>query len=117
MEIKMADIKDAEEILILQKKAYKQEAELYNNYSIQPLTMTIEETRDDFKNHVILKAVESGSITGSVRAYEKDGTCYVDKVIVDPACQNTGKGTAIMKELEKYFPACRRFELYTGYRS
>jgi N-acetylglutamate synthase-like GNAT family acetyltransferase len=117
MEIIRADEKDAEEILALQKRAYKQEAEFYNNFSIQPLTMTIEETIKDFKKCIVLKAVEDGKIIGSARAYEASGTCYVGKLMVEPGMQNKGLGTQLMKEIEKCFIGIRRFELFTGYKS
>ncbi|MFA6913948.1 MAG: GNAT family N-acetyltransferase, partial [Endomicrobiia bacterium] len=37
MEILQASAKDAKEILDLQKTAFESEAELYGNYSIEPL--------------------------------------------------------------------------------
>ncbi len=45
MFIKIANISDLEEILKLQKLAYKSEAEIYNDYSIPPLLQTIDEIK------------------------------------------------------------------------
>ncbi|WP_198936768.1 hypothetical protein [Domibacillus epiphyticus] len=40
--IKQASNQDAEEILALTKLAYMSEAEIYNDYTIHPLTQTLE---------------------------------------------------------------------------
>ena len=40
MIVKRASFEDAKEILDLQKLAYVSEAEIYNDYSIPPLTQT-----------------------------------------------------------------------------
>ncbi len=41
MEIERAIISDAEEILSLQKLAYRSEAEIYNDFNIPPLVQTL----------------------------------------------------------------------------
>ena len=66
MIIEQAKIEDAEEILKLQKLAYLSEAEIYDDYTIPPLTQTLEEIRDDFKRQILLKATIGGQIIGSV---------------------------------------------------
>ena len=76
-EITKAGKSDAAEILILQRIAYQSEAEIYNDYSIQPLTQTLEQAIKEFDEAVILKAVAEGKIIGSVRAYEKDNTALI----------------------------------------
>jgi ribosomal protein S18 acetylase RimI-like enzyme len=111
--IEKAEVTDAAEILSLQKLAYISEAEIYHNYDIQPLKETVEEVQEAFKNHVFLKYVENGKILGSVKALEKDGTCYIGKLMVHPDCQNRGIGKQLMSEIERQFPHAR-FELFTG---
>ncbi|MFA7675270.1 MAG: GNAT family N-acetyltransferase, partial [Endomicrobiia bacterium] len=110
--------KDAKEILDLQKTAFESEAELYGNYSIEPLNQSIEEIKQQFNSYIFLKAISAadGSIVGTVRAFERDGTCYIGKLAVSPKMQNNGIATLIMKEIEKYFK-CKRFELFTGIKS
>jgi N-acetylglutamate synthase-like GNAT family acetyltransferase len=117
MKIEKAVIKDAEEILNLQKKAFKQEAELYNDFNIEPLTVTLEQTKEEFKKAIVLKLTENRKIIGSVRADINDGTCLVRKLIVDPAYQNMGYGAALMIAIEKECSGCGRFELFTGSKS
>jgi hypothetical protein len=41
-QITQAEPKDAEEILLVQKSAYRSEAELYNDYDIPPLNQAVE---------------------------------------------------------------------------
>ena len=117
MIIEMATVEDAEEILRLQKLAYTSEAIIYNDFSIQPLLQTIEETIDDINNQIVLKYESDNKIVGSVRAYSKDDTSYIGKLIVHPKFQNTGIGTLLMKEIEGKFPLNRRFEIFTGHKS
>lgn len=117
MEIERAMISDAEEILVLQKLAYRSEAEIYNDFNIPPLVQTLENIEKDFENQYFLKAVMDGKIVGSVRAYTKEGTCYIGRLIVHPDFQNRGIGTDLMNEIERIFNTCRRFELFTGDKS
>lgn len=55
MKIVLAEKKDLKSILELQKACYLEEAELYNNFSIPPLTQTMESIELDFENEKFLK--------------------------------------------------------------
>ena len=116
MKILQATLDNAEEILRLQKLAYQSEAGLYGDYDIPPLKQTVEELRDQFRNHVILKAVSGPAIIGTVRAYEESGTCHIGRLAVNPGDQNRGVGTALMEVIEGCFHP-QRFELFTGSKS
>jgi N-acetylglutamate synthase-like GNAT family acetyltransferase len=117
MQIEIADVKDARVILELQKLAYQSEAAIWNDYTIPPLMQALEEMEQDFQKQVVLKATIDGRIVGSVRAYTKDGTCYIGRVIVHPDCQNRGLGKQIMKAIEDHFATADRYELFTGQKS
>ena len=117
MKIIPAKKEDAKQILDLQQRAYQQEARIYNDFSIPPLTQTLEEIRYEFDTHVFLKAVKELCIAGSVRA-SLDGTiCHIGRLIVEPVFQGQGIGTRLMVEIEKQFNDCLRFELFTGTKS
>jgi hypothetical protein len=72
--ISHAEPKDARAILDLQKLAYQSEARLYNDWSLPPLTQSLESLLDEFGNSTILKAIVAGQIVGSVRAKASMGT-------------------------------------------
>ena len=115
-EISKSDKSDAAEILELQLTAFQSEAEIYEDYSIQPLTQTLEQVTAEFDSKVVLKAVVEGKIIGSVRAYEKDNTAYIGKLMVLPEYQNQGLGKSLLTAIEDSFQT-RRFELFTGFKS
>ena len=117
IEILLADITDADEILALQKLAYQSEAELYQNWSIPPLTETIEEIKSEFSSKTFLKTCRNGKLVGSVRVSFNRDTCFVGRLIVHPAYQKKGIGTKLMETIEKRFPSTERLELFTGLRS
>ena len=117
MSIEQATIEDAQEILALQKLAYSSEAEIYNDFTIPPLHQTLEEIKTEFSDQHFLKFYSDGRIAGSVRAYEKEGTCFIGKLIVHPECQNKGIGTKLLQEVENTFDHVARYELFTGHKS
>ena len=112
-----ATLDDAQAILDLQKLAYQSEALLYNDYDIAPLKQTLEEMETDLAKMFVLKAVLDDGIVGSIRGREKDGTCFVGRLIVQPEVQGRGIGTGLLKALENHFVRSARFELFTGHRS
>jgi len=118
MIIEQANIEDAGDILALQKLAYQSEAEIYNDYSIRPLTQSIEEIEAEFVYQIFFKALcDDGKIIGSVRAYLEQGTCFIGRLIVHPDFRNRGIGTSLMHEIEGRFKDAKRFELFTGHLS
>lgn len=108
---------DAEVILELQKLAYQSEAKLYNDLHIPPLIQTLDELRDDFACKMFLKVEIENNIVGSVRGYQSEDTCYIERLIVHPDRQGQGIGTALMEQIESFFVQVQRFELFTGHQS
>lgn len=117
MHIELANLADAQGILELQKLAYLSEAAIYNDYSIPPLTQTIDQMRADFRDRTVLKAVIDGKIAGSVRGFMRDGTCHIERLIVHPERQNRGIGKKLLKSIEERFNEAQRYVLFTGERS
>lgn len=115
--INRAEPKDAREILALQRLAYQSEARLYNDWSLPPLTQTLESMRGEFGDSVVLKAVSDGRIVGSVRAKGALEVCAIGRLIVHPDCQGRGIGSRLLKSIEAEFPEVSRYELFTGSRS
>ena len=117
MNVKVANVSDAIEILELQIRAYQSEAEIYNDYSIVPLVETPQEIERQFKIQVFLKAVLEGRIVGSVRGYLKEGTVHIGRLAVEPSLQNQGIGTGLLHSIEQHFSTAKRYELFTGHKS
>lgn len=108
---------DLEEILRLQYLAYRSEAQLFEDPDIPPLRQTLEELMEEYESGIILKATdENGTITGSVRAWRKDGTAYIGKLMVHPDLQRQGLGSALLAAMEDEYPGMR-YELFTSTRS
>lgn len=114
--IQKAEVDDLEEILTLQKLAYRSEAELNNDFTIPPLRQTLDEIRVEFEKMDFFKVVQDGRLIGSVRTHEKDGTCHIGRLIVHPVFQNRGIGSQLLQAIEN-ISNCRRFELFTSQRS
>ncbi|MCW4028656.1 MAG: GNAT family N-acetyltransferase [Candidatus Bathyarchaeota archaeon] len=115
--IEEANVEDAHDILAVQRLAFQSEAERYGDFKIPPLLETQEELETKIKTQLILKATVNGEIVGSVRVEEKDDACHVGRLIVHPNFQNQGIATQLLKEIERRFPLCHKFELFTGDKS
>jgi len=115
--VEMAAKSDLEEILALQKQAFLPEATRCGDLTITPMTQTIEELTEEFsdlrKAEIILKIVQDRRIVGTVRAYEKDGTCYIGRLAVHPDYQRQGLGIRLMQAIESCYREAR-FELFTA---
>ena len=118
MKIKIMPAKseDLEAILQLQYTAYQGEAALHDNYTIQPLTQTLDELKEEFSKGVVLKAALDGKIIGSVRAHADGDTVYIGKLIVHPDHQGKGFGKRLLATVEGKLHR-KRFELFTGSKS
>lgn len=117
MQIRLATVEDVEVILALQRLAYQSEAAIYDDFTIPPLTETLDDLKARFGDRRFLKAIEDAHIVGSVRAFRDGVTCHVERLIVHPDYRRRGIGTALLNEIETVFPDARRCELFTGYRS
>lgn len=118
--VEIAQKQDLPEILQLQKKSFMPVAIQYGVESIPPTRQTYEEILEECfspdRPTIVLKLVLDGKIVGSVRAYEQDGTAYINKLMVDPDYQRRGYAKKLMKAIESCYGK-RRKELFTGSKS
>ncbi|MBP7735391.1 MAG: GNAT family N-acetyltransferase [Spirochaetes bacterium] len=115
--IEKAGRDDLKEILDLQHLAYQKEASRYNDFTIPPLTQTIEEITEEYGSALFLKLVAGDTIIGSIRGRKDGNTCHVGRLMVHPAFQGKGLGKRLIERLESEFAADSdivRFELFTG---
>ena len=115
--IELASAEDTEAILRLQQLAYQSEARLYNDWSLPPLTQTLESLRQEFACSIVLKALWDNHLAGSVRARQEGETCTIYRLIVHPDYQRRGIGSRLLRAIEDHFPTAARFELFTGSQS
>lgn len=115
---------DAENILKLQYLAYQSEAELYGDYSIEPLTQTLDALRAELAEGTVLVARLGPEVVGSVRGVvDPDGTARIAKLIVHPRMQRHGLGGRLLRAIEQRLAegaqarSVARFRLFTGHRS
>ena len=119
IDIRPAEHRDLPAILALQKLAYRSEAELLNDYAIQPLRQTIDQLETEYHKGEMLKAVDphtDDTIVGSIRGYVDAGTLHLGKLMVHPEFQRRGIGSRLILALERSHPDVR-YELFTTTRS
>jgi ribosomal protein S18 acetylase RimI-like enzyme len=118
MKIEKATIKDAEEILELQKKAFHSEAEIHQNFSIPPMVQTLESIQEDFSTYMFYKGVIEEKIVASVKVrILEDNQLWVGRLIVHPDYQNRGLGKNLMLHIEKLFSEVDSYLLFTAQKS
>ncbi|GAA2444090.1 GNAT family N-acetyltransferase [Streptomyces mauvecolor] len=119
--ISAAGAQDAEQILKLQYLCYQSEAELYGDYSIEPLTQTLDGLRAELSTGYALVARLGDEVVASVRgSVDASGTGRIGKLIVHPRMQGHGLGGRLLDAIEAHFAAelaAKRFRLFTGHRS
>ncbi|MDX3852665.1 GNAT family N-acetyltransferase [Streptomyces sp. AK02-01A] len=119
--ISAASAQDAEHILKLQYLCYQNEAELYGDYTIEPLTQTLDDLRAELGRGHGLVARLGDEVVASVRgSVDATGTARIEKLVVHPRMRRHGLGGRLLDAIEAHFagePAAKRFQLFTGHRS
>ncbi|WP_151476786.1 GNAT family N-acetyltransferase [Streptomyces albicerus] len=119
--ISAATEQDAEQILKLQFLCYQSEAELYGDYSIEPLTQPLDSLKAELADGTVLVARLGDEVVASVRgAVDADGTARINKLIVHPRMQRHGLGGRLLDAIEMRLSeegGAKSFQLFTGHRS
>ncbi|MGB8941302.1 MAG: GNAT family N-acetyltransferase [Streptomyces sp.] len=112
---------DAEKILKLQYLCYQSEAELYGDYSIEPLTQSLDSIQAELTAGSVLVARLGDEVVASVRGtVDPDGTARIDKLIVHPRMQRHGLGGRLLDAIERHLGeggTAKCFQLFSGHRS
>jgi ribosomal protein S18 acetylase RimI-like enzyme len=114
-----ADKEDIDLLLSIKRKAFMQQAKLYNTTKLPALLETRDDFLKNFDSQVILKAVTpDNTIIGSIRIKEEGGAGYIGSLVVLPDFQRKGIGELLLLSAEEYVSgAVKRFELFTGEKS
>ncbi|MFD7710839.1 GNAT family N-acetyltransferase [Streptomyces sp. NPDC059785] len=119
--ISEATEQDAEQILKLQYLCYQSEAELYGDYSIEPLTQPLDSLKAELAAGKFLVARLGDEVVASVRGVvDADGTARINKLIVHPRMQRHGLGGRLLAAIETQLGAdggAKSYTLFTGHRS
>lgn len=123
LDIRRALPDDAAQILELQRAAYRIEAERYDDFTLPPLTETLDDLSATFATHTILVARRTAAaattdpIVGTVRARVVGETAHVARLAVRPALHGRGIGRQLLTAIEQAVAPVERYELFTGHRS
>ena len=119
--ISVADEQDAEQILKLQYLCFQREAELYGDYTIEPLTQSLQSLTAEVTDGCVLVARLGAEVVASVRGrIGEDGVAEISKLIVHPRMQRHGLGGRLLTAIEDKLRTqgdVRCFQLRTGHRS
>src|ERR1044071_835241 len=109
LHVERASRADAAGILQLQRLAYQSEARIYNDWSLPPLTETLNQLQKEFDGTTVLKAVLEDVLVGAVRGrWTAAERCGVGRLIVRPDLQSRGIGRALMQGIEAEFSGADR---------
>lgn len=107
---------DAGEVLTLQRAAFVQEAHVYGDPNMPPLTQTLEQLEAELEDNVGCVAVSGSRIVGAARAVVDDRRLLIGRIAVAPDQQGEGIGSLLLETLEDTARqhGCREAELFTG---
>ncbi|GAA1925516.1 GNAT family N-acetyltransferase [Microbacterium aoyamense] len=107
---------DAGEVLTVQRAAFVQEAQLYDDARIAPLVQTLDELRAELADNLGVVAVRGDRIVGAARAIVSGSTLLIGRIAVAPDEQGEGAGGALLEALERRGrdAGCAEAELFTG---
>ena len=105
---------DAAAMFALQQRSFAEEARRSGEHQIPPMLETQAAIAAHIQQQVALVARQGDAIVGAVRGVVEGGVCTVRALVVDPACQGRGIGSALVKALEAALPQVARFDLKTN---
>lgn len=114
-----ADKSDAPQILALQKTASLEDLETYGEGSVPVMLQSLTELQQllEQPDQVFIKAVVNGKIIGTVSAQGTNGRACLNQIHVHPYFRERNIGSRLIEEMEKAFPATKRFEARAGHKS
>jgi GNAT superfamily N-acetyltransferase len=115
VELRRLDVTDravAADVLELQRRAYRIEADLIGSDGIPPLTETLEELRTS--GEIFLGAFVDDDLAGAISWRLEGETLDLHRLVVDPGRFRGGIGTALVRVALAAEPDARRAIVQTG---
>ena len=103
MEIKQADIDDAEAVYAVVQAGFGEYRDALP-VPVSALDETMEDVRREISGGHVLLATEDGEAVGTVRYELRPDHLYVGRLAVSPAYRRRGVGAALMTYIEKLAP-------------
>ncbi|MBD7957595.1 GNAT family N-acetyltransferase [Microbacterium sp. Sa4CUA7] len=117
-QIEVRDIRpeDAGEVLTLQRAAFVNEAIIYGDPDMPPLTQTLEELQAELVDNLGCVALDGARIVGAVRARHDGDLLLIGRIAIAPDQQGRGIGTTLLAAVEQRGrdAGARLAELFTG---
>ena len=115
MELARVDVSDpavAAELLDLQRRAYRVEAELIGSDEIPPLRETLAELQACGETFLVARLEDE--LAGAVSWRNENGTIDLHRLVVDPGHFRTGIGVALVRAALASDPVAQRAIVQTG---
>jgi len=107
---------DAGEVLTLQRAAFVQEAAIYGDVNMPPLTQTLEELRAELGDNLGCVALRDHRLVGAARAVRDKELLLIGRIAIAPDEQGSGIGSDLLLAVERRGAeaGCHEAELFTG---
>ncbi|WP_416211566.1 GNAT family N-acetyltransferase [Microbacterium xanthum] len=107
---------DAGEVLTLQRAAFVQEALIYGDPDMPPLTQTLDELEHELVENLGCVALDGARIVGAARARLDGDLLLIGRIAIAPDQQGNGVGTALLSAVERRGrdAGAAEAELFTG---
>jgi GNAT superfamily N-acetyltransferase len=113
--IKRSGLNDVDRLLTIQKQAFAEDYQLYEDHQTTPVNETKEKLIINIKHAIHYTIWFNHVIIGGIDIRKKEHTLLLDKLFLANEYQNKGIGSKIMKLIEAEFPVIKVWRLYTPY--
>ncbi|OCA90335.1 hypothetical protein A8F94_00045 [Bacillus sp. FJAT-27225] len=100
-------------LLSIQKAAFQEDLEKYQDYDTNPACETPEKLAENIKKFYHYTILDGEKIIGAFDVRGNDNRMHIDKIFIDPSIQNKGIGTSAIHFIEREFPNVKLWTLYT----
>jgi GNAT superfamily N-acetyltransferase len=116
--IRRTSTEEAEDILNVQKEAFKADLDEYNDYETSPATEPLKKLLYKINKNIHYTILTGDRIIGGAEVRpDSPEECYINRIFILPEYQNQGLGTRVMNFIENQYPDVTKWTLCTPYKS